>query len=411
MSPARKSLSSNAYEYRSRIPPVPSVPGAGGLGYRLQAPCLAGRGPGPVPARKTRATSSPSPRPAPARRPTRCASPPSCWPRGIVRRVTVVAPTEHLKTQWADAAGAGRASSIDPQLHQRPGPAQRRVRRRGRSPTPRWPARPLLHRARTEAAPTLVILDEVHHGGDDLSWGDAIREAFEPATRRLCLTGTPFRSDTSPIPFVTYAEGRDGIRRSSRRLHLRLRRGAARRRRAAGALPGLRRRDALAHQGRRRDRRPPRRAADQGPHRAGLAHRAGPQGRVDPGRAAPPPTSRLTEVRRGVPDAGGLVIATDQTQARAYAEILESITGEKPRRRALRRRRVARAASRTSPRATSAGWSPCGWCPRASTCPGSASGSTPPRPRRRCSSPRPSAASSGPGAAARPPRCSCPRSR
>ncbi|MCB0912954.1 MAG: ATP-dependent helicase, partial [Propionibacteriaceae bacterium] len=39
---------------------------------------------------------------------------------------------------------------------------------------------------------------------------------------------------------------------------------------------------------------------------------------------------RLEEVRRHVPDAGGLVIATDQRQARAYARALGSITGEQP---------------------------------------------------------------------------------
>jgi hypothetical protein len=39
---------------------------------------------------------------------------------------------------------------------------------------------------------------------------------------------------------------------------------------------------------------------------------------------------RLTEVRRHVPDAGGLVIASDQRQARAYARALSSITGEPP---------------------------------------------------------------------------------
>ncbi len=75
-------------------------------------------------------------------------------------------------------------------------------------------ARPLLHRARTEAARTLVILDEVHHAGDALSWGDAVRDAFEPAARRLALTGTPFRSDTSPIPFVDYEPDAEGVRRS-----------------------------------------------------------------------------------------------------------------------------------------------------------------------------------------------------
>ncbi|MFD0890149.1 DEAD/DEAH box helicase, partial [Streptosporangium algeriense] len=37
---------------------------------------------------------------------------------------------------------------------------------------------------------------------------------------------------------------------------------------------------------------------------------------------------RLTEVRRGVPDAGGLVIATDHETARAYARHIRTITGE-----------------------------------------------------------------------------------
>jgi len=37
---------------------------------------------------------------------------------------------------------------------------------------------------------------------------------------------------------------------------------------------------------------------------------------------------RLTEVRRAVPDAGGLVIATDHYAARAYAKMLRDITGK-----------------------------------------------------------------------------------
>jgi len=39
---------------------------------------------------------------------------------------------------------------------------------------------------------------------------------------------------------------------------------------------------------------------------------------------------RLSEVRHSIPDAGGLVIATDQFAARAYAKILRGITGETP---------------------------------------------------------------------------------
>ena len=67
---------------------------------------------------------------------------------------------------------------------------------------------------RTENRKTLVVFDEIHHGGDAKSWGDAIREAFGDATRRLSLTGTPFRSDDSAIPFVTYERGPDGLERS-----------------------------------------------------------------------------------------------------------------------------------------------------------------------------------------------------
>jgi hypothetical protein len=53
----------------------------------------------------------------------------------------------------------------------------------------------------------MVILDEIHHAGDSRTWGDGVKSAFEPAVRRLMLTGTPFRSDENPIPFVTYERG------------------------------------------------------------------------------------------------------------------------------------------------------------------------------------------------------------
>jgi superfamily II DNA or RNA helicase len=39
---------------------------------------------------------------------------------------------------------------------------------------------------------------------------------------------------------------------------------------------------------------------------------------------------RLSEVRRHVPDAGGLVIASDQDSARAYARTLKAVSGESP---------------------------------------------------------------------------------
>ncbi|HET7304794.1 MAG TPA: ATP-dependent helicase, partial [Segeticoccus sp.] len=177
-------------------------------------------------------------------------------------------------------------------------------------------------------APTLVILDEIHHGGDNRSWGDAIREAFEPATRRLALTGTPFRSDTSPIPFVRY-EQTDGVRRSASDYTY----GYAEALRDGVVRPVL----FLAYGGAMRWRT---RAGDEVAARLGepLTKDATAQawrtaldakGEWIPAvlRAA---DRRLTEVRRGVGDAGGLVIASDQAQARAYARLLEQIAGEKP---------------------------------------------------------------------------------
>jgi superfamily II DNA or RNA helicase len=54
----------------------------------------------------------------------------------------------------------------------------------------------------------MAIFDEIHHAGDYASWGRALREAFEPAQKRLMLSGTPFRSDGNPIPFLQL--GADG---------------------------------------------------------------------------------------------------------------------------------------------------------------------------------------------------------
>ena len=93
----------------------------------------------------------------------------------------------------------------------------------------------------------------------------------------------PARADRHAVPLrrqpdpVRHLRARRRRRAAlGRRLHLRLRARAGRPRRPAGAVHGLLRRDAVAHPRRRRDRRPARRAADQGPHRAGAAHRARP---------------------------------------------------------------------------------------------------------------------------------------
>ena len=66
---------------------------------------------------------------------------------------------------------------------------------------------PDIFRAFTFREPTLVILDEIHHAGDKGSWAASLRRAFEHAKKRLLISGTPFRSDNTAIPFVRYVNG------------------------------------------------------------------------------------------------------------------------------------------------------------------------------------------------------------
>src|SRR4051812_4995987 len=125
--------------------------------------------------------------------------------RREIARVVVVCPTDHLRLQWADAADRV-GIVLDPGLTNAVGPV--RAGTQGYVTTYAQVAgKPMLHAARATTVKTLVILDEVHHAGDGLSWGEAVAEAFGRAGRRLCLTGTPFRTKPDErIPFVRYEE-------------------------------------------------------------------------------------------------------------------------------------------------------------------------------------------------------------
>src|SRR6185312_7269496 len=96
-------------------------------------------------------------------------------------------PTDHLRTQWADAA-ARLGVPLDGALSNATGPV--RADLVGYVTTyAQVAAKPALHAARATTKRSLVILDEVNHAGDGLSWGEAVGAAFEGAARRLCLTG------------------------------------------------------------------------------------------------------------------------------------------------------------------------------------------------------------------------------
>ena len=245
-----------------------------------------------------------------------------------IEQVVVVTPTEHLKRQWAEAAEE-IGIPIDPDFSNTVGSTSTDYL--GVAVTYAQVARaPQLYDAALRSRRTLVILDETHHAGDNLSWGEGVRVAFAPATHRLALSGTPFRSDQNPISFLHYEEDATGARRS-----------------VADFVYGYS--DALA----------------QGVVRpvmffaySGNARWIAPDGQELSARLSDPMTKELTgrawrtaldpvgqwipavfeaanrrldEVRAdGMPDAGGLVLASNIKHAQDYARQLAALTGEQP---------------------------------------------------------------------------------
>jgi superfamily II DNA or RNA helicase len=230
------------------------------------------------------------------------------------RRVVVVAPTAHLKTQWAEAA-ARFDLVLDDRWSAADGAPPGDVH--GVVTTYQQVAGSSAALAAV-ARDGLVIFDEIHHAGDERAWGEGIRTAFGGASWRLALSGTPFRSDTRAIPFVTYALDEampnfeygygDALRDGRVVRHVEFPslngemewispdgtlRSASFADPLESTLAAQRLRTALSAEG------------EWLPAVIDAAH------------------AQLTQVRRTCPDAGGLVITTDQDHARDVARLLE----------------------------------------------------------------------------------------
>lgn len=120
----------------------------------------------------------------------------------VVRRVVIVCPTTPLTRQWAEAAarlGVHLQPDAEELLPPRDFHGVSVTYARAAASAARW------QKQCTEG--TLVIADEAHHLGDDLAWGQGFNRAFGVTKRWLLLSGTPFRSDQTPIPGVRYEDG------------------------------------------------------------------------------------------------------------------------------------------------------------------------------------------------------------
>lgn len=121
---------------------------------------------------------------------------------GPGRAVIVVVPSVNLQEQWRDEATAFGlhlqtkefATNFKPGFHG------------GVTTYAMVASNPDLFRVICSRYATLVIMDEVHHCGDEMAYGDAARHAFTLAKSRLMMSGTPWKTCGTPIPFLTYDE-------------------------------------------------------------------------------------------------------------------------------------------------------------------------------------------------------------
>ncbi len=113
-----------------------------------------------------------------------------------ISRVIIVVPSAHLREQWADA-GAKLGLILDTHLE------EFNARSHGLITTYQSVAANAKKFADISQN-SFVIFDEIHHAGDEKTWGSSLLQAFNNSPKRLSLSGTPFRSDTSAIPFVRY---------------------------------------------------------------------------------------------------------------------------------------------------------------------------------------------------------------
>jgi len=246
------------------------------------------------------------------------------WLRGERLPLVVVAPTRHLKTQWAAAAerfGIHLEPEWDASTAAIPADMHGVVVTYAQAASA---GRALFEVSRGGIA----ILDEIHHAGGDLSWGEGVAQAFAEANARLLLSGTPFRSDDAPIPFVRYTLGDHGDAVSDFEYDY-----------GAALVDGGVVRPVFFP---RFDGHMEWVAADGSHKEAAFSDDLGREDRSARLRTALDvdgqwlPTvlvkadEKLRRLRRVQPDAGGLVITIDQDHARGVAALLERWTGVAP---------------------------------------------------------------------------------
>jgi superfamily II DNA or RNA helicase len=175
------------------------------------------------------------------------------------------------------------------------------------------------------ASRTLVVADEAHHLGEELTWGQGFSQAFAAARRWLLLSGTPFRSDKTSIPGVRYSEAGVAIADVSYPYADAVRDGVCRPMvfvpfdgEFSWRTDGVERSASFAQELPRRHH--------------GHRYRTALAPELDDGlpRILAAAHERLLAVRQRHPGAGALAVTADSGHAHAVAGVLERLVGRRP---------------------------------------------------------------------------------
>ncbi len=129
----------------------------------------------------------------------------------IIDRIVVVTPSDNLKRQWAAEAAAFAGIDLDPDFNNAQGIETTDFHGIVITYALLGQDKNKIQQQNCFRLRTLVILDEVHHAGESLTWGDAVNNSFQDAIFKLSLSGTPFRTDDAKIPFITYDENNTSV--------------------------------------------------------------------------------------------------------------------------------------------------------------------------------------------------------
>lgn len=248
-----------------------------------------------------------------------------------ITTIIVVVPTDHLRTQWSDNAvemGLFLDPSLSNEVKSIPPDFNGYV-----ATYAQIASKPALHRSRAvgDRQKTLVIFDEIHHAGDGYSWGEGLRTAFEDVSRKLLLTGTPFRTGSEEIPFIEYTRDADGtlISKSDytygyaealadnvvRPVSFAAYSGETSWSNSAGQILSAKMGDV---------------SISKEYEKAAWKTALNPKGQWIR-HVIKAADDRLTEVRSsGMPNAGAMILAPDKEHAREYAKLVKKISGTEP---------------------------------------------------------------------------------